>query len=106
MAFDIILHSAIEVKTMAESNLYVDTVEEMMVARLINDAANAGRTEVMCITPLSENLIKKLESKGYEYKPTSSYAIDNAPHIISWKNAKSEDVSDDESNAEDSGNSK
>lgn len=104
MAFDTILHSAAEVRTAAESGVYVDTVEEMMVARLINDARNAGRNSVMCITQLSDKMVTKLDAEGYEYKPTSSYPIDNAPHIISWKNAESEDVSDDESNAEDSGN--
>lgn len=88
MAFDTVLHSAVESRTTAESRVYVDTVEEMMVARLINDAANAGRTEVMCITQLSDKMVKKLKEEGYEYKPTSSYAIDNAPHIISWRNAE------------------
>ena len=88
MVFDTILHSASEVRTLAESGVYADTVEEMMVARLINDAANAGRTEVMCITQLSDRMVEKLQSEGYEYKPTSEYAIDNAPHIISWKNAE------------------
>ena len=96
MAFDTILHSAAETRAAAESGVYVDTVEEMMVARLINDAASAGRTEVMCMTQLSDKMVSKLESEGYEYKPTSSYAIDNAPHIISWKNAES----DEQSNAE------
>ena len=94
MAFDTVLHPAAEVKTIAESKVYVDTVEEMMVARLINDAASAGRTEVMCISPLSDKLVSKLESKGYTYKSTSSYAIDNVPHIISWKDAESDDESD------------
>lgn len=88
MAFDTVLHSAAEVRVAAESRVYVDTVEEMMVARLINDAANAGRTEVMCITQLSDKMVKKLKDEGYEYKPTSSYPIDNAPHIISWRNAE------------------
>lgn len=88
MAFDTVLHSAVESRTTAESRVYVDTVEEMMVARLINDAANAGRTEVMCITQLSDRMVKKLKEEGYEYKSTSSYAIDNAPHIISWRNAE------------------
>lgn len=88
MAFDTVLHSAVESRTTAESRVYVDTVEEMMVARLINDAANAGRTEVMCITQLSDRMIKKLKEVGYEYKSTSSYAIDNTPHIISWRNAE------------------
>lgn len=88
MAFDTVLHSAVESRTTAESRVYVDTVEEMMVARLINDAANAGRTEVMCITQLSDKMVKKLKEEGYEYKSTSSYAIDNVPHIISWRNAE------------------
>ena len=88
MAFDTVLHSAAEVRAVAESKVYVDTVEEMMVARLINDAANAGRTEVMCISQLSDRMIEKLKSEGYTYKPTSSYAIDNAPHIISWKDTE------------------
>lgn len=88
MAFDTVLHSAAEVKADAESKVYVDTVEEMMVARLINDAKNAGRTQVMCITQLSDKIVAKLKSKGYEYKSTSEYVIDNAPHIISWKNAE------------------
>lgn len=88
MAFDTILHSAAEARSDAESKVYVDTVEEMMVARLINDAKNAGRTEVMCITQLSDRMVEKLNSEDYEYKPTSEYAIDNAPHIISWKNAE------------------
>ena len=88
MAFDTVLHSAAEVRTIAESRVYVDTVEEMMVARLINDAANAGRTEVMCITQLSDKMVKKLNDEGYEYKSTSDYAIDNAPHIISWRDAE------------------
>ena len=88
MAFDIVLHSAAEAKSLAESGVYVDTVEEMMVARLINDAASAGRTEVMCISPLSDKMVEKLESEGYKYKPTSSYATDNAPHIISWRDAE------------------
>lgn len=93
MAFDIVLHSAAEAKSLAESRVYVDTVEEMMVARLINDAASAGRNSVMCITQLSDKMVKKLDAEGYEYKPTSSYAIDNAPHIISWKNAESDEQS-------------
>ena len=96
MAFDTILHSAAEARDIAESRIYVDTVEEMMVARLINDAANAGRTEVMCITQLSDKMISKLKSEGYEYKPTSSYDIDNAPHIISWKNTESDETSNAE----------
>lgn len=88
MAFDTVLHSAAEARAVAESKVYVDTVEEMMVARLINDAANAGRTEVMCISQLSDKMVEKLESEGYTYKSTSSYAIDNAPHIISWRDAE------------------
>lgn len=88
MAFDTVLHSAAEARAVAESKVYVDTVEEMMVARLINDAANAGRTEVMCISQLSDKMVEKLKSEGYKYKPTSSYAIDNAPHIISWKDTE------------------
>ena len=88
MAFDTVLHSAAEARDIAESKVYADTVEEMMVARLINDAANAGRTEVMCITQLSDKMVTKLESEGYKYKPTSDYVIDNAPHIISWRDAE------------------
>jgi hypothetical protein len=91
VAFDTVLHSAAEVKADAESKVYVDTVEEMMVARLINDAKNAGRTEVMCISQLSDRLVSKLERENYTYKSTSSYPIDNAPHIISWKDAESEE---------------
>lgn len=63
-------------------------LEEMTVAHLINEAANCGQTEVVCVRPISKDLQTKLDGMGYTLTQPEPLAKPGDEYIISWAKPK------------------
>ena len=81
--FDNELHTAAEVRAIAESGSYLLEVEEKTVANLINNAANSGELRVIYQQDISKELTEKLIGMGYVI--TSVGSVPNHQYLISWK---------------------
>jgi hypothetical protein len=85
--FDNELHTAAEVRAIAESGSYLLEVEEKTVANLINNAANSGELRVIYQQDISKELTEKLIGMGYVI--TSVGSVPNHQYLISWKSTES-----------------
>lgn len=77
------LIAAAQAKTIAGGA--VAELEEMSVARCINDAVNSGAYEAQYGHPISASLKTKLEGQGYTVIAPAPIARPGDVWIISWK---------------------
>ena len=77
------LVSASSAKSTSDSA--VDDINLQQVAYAINSAANTGQTEVVVMTPLTDNTLTQLEANGYTVVYKKSGA--ELTTVISWGNA-------------------
>lgn len=59
-------------------------IEEQQVAYLINSAANTGARMALFNHPLSEDMIKNLEEKGYTVNKKIHSADPEVQYVIKW----------------------
>lgn len=77
-----LLHAASEVAAVAASASFEH--ELMIVASVINNAANTGAYQAGYNKPISKAVMEKLEDAGYEVIANNVAAVPDQNYIIRW----------------------
>jgi hypothetical protein len=79
------LISASAAKTIADTA--IAELEEMQIAHCINEAANTGETKAYYAKPISQTMLTKLKTEGYDVIQPAPIAKPGDVTIISWADA-------------------